>query len=133
MRYLFYYCYIFDIDVVVYFAARCSSFMFLSFRKGSKVLQTTVCFHFMQFCHSVECYQVCQKSISFLFVFFLFSSMEPRFFKQQYVIILCIFILSRIFNQKILFWVFLPFNRITSKHVLPFCVYVIRHNRPKII
>ena len=98
-----------------------------------KVLQAAVCFHFMQFWHSVECCQVFQRSIFFLFVFLVFSSMEPRFFKQQCVISLCVLIFSRIFCQQILFCVFLLFNRVTSKHNLPFCVYVIQQNGTRII
>ena len=107
--------------------------MFLLSRKRSKVLQAAACFHFMKLCHSVECCQVFQTSISFIFVFSLFSSMEPRFFKQQYVIVLCVLIFSRILNQQILFCVFFPFNWMTSKHVFPFCVYVIQQNGTKII
>ena len=37
------------------------------------------------------------------------------------------------FGLQILFCVFLPFNRMTSKHVLPFCVYVIQQNGTQII
>ena len=40
------------------------------------------------------------------YFFLLFSSMKARFFKQQYVIILCVFIFSRTFNQQIFFYVF---------------------------
>ena len=50
-----------------------------------------------------------------------------------YVIILCVLIFSRTFNLQILFRVLLPFNRMTSEHVVPFCVYVIQQNGTKII
>ena len=42
-------------------------------------------------------------------------------------------IFSRIFYQQIIFCVFLRFNRMACKHVLPFCVYVIQQNGTKII
>ena len=97
-----------------------------------KSLQAAVCFHLMKFCHSVECCQVFQTSISFLFVFLLFSSMKPRFFKKQCFCFMCL-IFSRIFYQQTLFCVFLPFNRMASNYVLPFCVYVIQQNGTQII
>ena len=98
--YLFCRCYFFDINVVVYFAAKCSFFLLVSFRKGSKVLQAAVCFHFISsmwsFSRIVPGFS---SKYFFLFVVLLFTSMEVRFFKQQCGIILSDFILSRIFNQ----------------------------------
>ena len=83
---------------------------------------------------------------------------EVRFFRQQYVFILCSFaiqqnvakFLKKLFpsflcfcysvawsqgfssNNMLLFYVFFPVNRMASKHVFPFCVYVIQENGTKI-
>ena len=89
-----------------------------------KVLQAAVRFHLMQFCHSAECCQVFQTSISFLSVFLLFSSMEPRFFKQQYVFILCVLILSRIFYQQIKSDYFVCFCHLTEWQANMFFLFV---------
>ena len=49
---------------------------------------------FMCFYHLGECCEVFETNLSFLSVVLAFSGIEPRFFKQQYVFISCLFIIQ---------------------------------------
>ena len=130
MWYLFYCCWSFDIDVAVYFAAICSSFLFLLFRKGrlfrqqflfilcSFAIQQNVTKFFKQvfpaflyFCYSVAWNQGFSSNNMFLFSAF-WSSAEFPISKYYFV---CFCHLTEWQANMFFLFVFMSFSRMEPR------------------
>ena len=102
-------------------------FFYVLIIQKKKFLKAAVCFHFMKFCHSVECCQVFQTSIS-SFLCFCYSVASNQGFSSNnmflfYVFdlqhnflwvntILCVFAIQE--NDRKFFFVFLAFIKMFS-------------------